>query len=176
MHQSIISRVAESEGISLTSTLGDLNINLLCADGSNCLLDTMAINGLKCTEEQAIWCIFNTPIINDVIMTNISRIASSPKSTGFSDFHHFVGNATKLCVPRVELSMMTYRSYRKFDGCGRFSWSNVFLLISLKLCTELSCAFKKSQANVFQFTDSKYREVWNNKPMAHNDFFLNGRE
>ena len=143
MHQSIISRVAESEGISLTSILGDLNINLLCADGSNCLLDTMAINGLKYTKEQATWCIFNITILNDVIMTNISRIAPSLKSTGFSDFHHFVGNATKLCVPRVELSMMTYRSYRKFDGCGRFSWSNVFSSISFKLCTKLSCAFWK---------------------------------
>ena len=54
---------------------------------------------------------------NYVVLTaNANRIASTVyMNTGLSDFRNVVSVATKVSFPRVDESIITYRSYRKFD-------------------------------------------------------------
>ena len=107
--------------------IGDLNINHLCDTGSKYLNDVMEINGLKNIIKEATCFKSNEPILIDVVLTtNADRVASTINiNTGLSDFHNLVGMATTVSFPRVDRSMITYRSYRKFDD-DIFKWDTLW--------------------------------------------------
>ena len=77
----------------------------------------MEINGLKNIIKEATCFKSNEPtLIDNVLTTNANRVASTIDiNTGLSHFHNLVGMATKVSFPRVDKSMITYKSYRKFD-------------------------------------------------------------
>ena len=98
--------------------IGDLNINTLCPRDSSNLADVMSryslsniVKGPTCYKS-----ISGTGI--DVIYTdNANKVLSTFNiNTGISDFHHIVGFATKIHMPRPKASHIVYRSYKNLTN------------------------------------------------------------
>ena len=184
-----ISHETERENISLAFIFGDLNINLLCDIGSKYLNNVIEINGLKNIIKEATCFKSNEPTLIDVVLTtNANRVASTINiNTGLSDFHNLVGMATKVSFPRVDKSMITYRSYRKFDD-HIFKWdiahapfhvAEIFddlddkfwfyeTLSNQLLNSHAPLKKRKPKPNPVPFMNSKYRKACHSKAMAHN--------
>jgi len=95
--------------------IGDLNVNML--NSSHALIDTFNILNLKNVIKKPT-CFKNieSPTLLDVIITNTpKRLASTVNvDLGISDFHNFVGAATKLGLPPNGPKVITYRSMKHF--------------------------------------------------------------
>ena len=57
------------------------------------------------------------PTLNDVILTNISRlcIKSLNLSSGISDCHNFISTIVNSNIPEDEMSTFEYKSFRDFN-------------------------------------------------------------
>ena len=56
----------------------------------------------------------NGTLLDSVLTTKPHHVASITNiNTGISDFHHLVGFATEITVPKLKNSFVTYRSYKK---------------------------------------------------------------
>ena len=96
--------------------MGDVNINFNCKPHSltgtlNVLNIKNIIKGPTCFKNP------DSPTLLDVIMTNTpSRIAATINiATGISDFHNYVGAATKMGAPQLFPKTIQYRSMKNFN-------------------------------------------------------------
>ena len=107
----------ECGSISMPFIVGDLNINLLDHNESKCLTDSMDVTGLQnIIKEPTCFKGKNGTLLDIVLTISPRRVASTVNlNTGMSDFHHLVGFATKITIPKTGNAFVTYRSYKKFN-------------------------------------------------------------
>ena len=191
-----IFKFMERESISMPFIVGDLNINLLDPNESKCLTDCMDVTGLQniikgptCFKGK------DGTLLDIVLTTSPRRVASTVNlNTGVSDFHHLVGFATKITVPKTGNAFVTYRSYKKFNEAefrqdvanAPHQVSEIFDDIEDKywfyetLTNEIINSHaplkkRKTVANPVPFMNSAYRKACYQKSMAHNRYFKMGK-
>ena len=96
--------------------MGDLNVNFNCkphalSEITSILNVKNIIKGSTCFKNP------DCPTLLDVILTNTpNRIAETINiTTGISDFHNYVGAATKMGAPQLFPKTINYRSMKNFD-------------------------------------------------------------
>ena len=117
-----ILNVASHESISMVYIMGDMNIDMCNGKGSQSLFDTIELHGLtNLITEPTCFKSKDGTCLDIILTTNQKRVAATINvNTGISDFHHLVGFASKIHVPRMEKQVITYRSYKKFnENCFR---------------------------------------------------------
>ena len=101
---------------SMVFVIGDLNVNFLCMpNGLSDLLD--AFNLKQVIKQPTCFKSIENPTLLDVILTDKPRSlnGSINVSLGISDFHNYIGAATKLSRPSTKPKIIQYRSLKKFD-------------------------------------------------------------
>ena len=134
-------------------------------------------------------------LLDIVLTTSPRRVASTVNlNTGVSDFHHLVGFATKITVPKTGNAFVTYRSYKKFNEAefrqdvanAPYQVSEIFYDIEDKywfyetLMNEIINSHaplmkRKTVANPVHFMNNAYRKACYQKSMAHNRYFKTGK-
>ena len=176
--------------------VGDRNINLLDPNESKCLTDSMNVTGLQnIINGQTCFKGKDGTLLDIALTTSPNRVTSTVNlNTGVSDFHHLVGFATKITVPKTGNAFVTYRSYKKFNEAEfRQDFANVPYQVSEifddiedkywfyeTLTNEIINSHaplkkRKTVANPVPFMNSAYRKACYQKLMAHNRYFKMGK-
>ena len=166
----------------------------MCVCESKCLTDVHVTGLQNIIHEPTCFKGTDGTLLDIVLTTGSRRVASiTNMNMGISDFHHLVGFAMKITVPKTRNSFVTYRSYKKFNE-SEFKWdvanapyhvSDIFDNIEDKFWfyETLTCDInshaplkkRKTVATPAAFMNSAYRKAWYQKATAHNRYFKMGK-